>query len=91
MITTDQLFAEDFKPEWMTHKQRIRNELRRQQHQQKEQRKLFRALSFDRATSTVIEQKYRAEATASRLRIASKCDAHSNYSNLSFINCNQSN
>jgi RNA polymerase-binding transcription factor DksA len=79
MITTNQLFAEDFKLEWMTHKQRIRNELRQQEHQQKEQRKLFRALSFDRATTTVIEQKYRAEATASRLRIVSRCDKRGNY------------
>lgn len=81
MITTNQLFNEPFEPEWMTHKQRIRNELRKQEHQQKEQRKLFRALSFDRATSTVIEQKYRAEATASRLRIVSRCNHRGNYQN----------
>lgn len=81
MITIDQLFEEDFKPEWMTHKERIRNELRRQKHLIKEQQKLFAALSYQRYTGREIERSYRKAALETRLRIASHCDIRGNYLN----------
>lgn len=81
MITVDELFAEDFKPEWMTHRERIARELRTLEEIAMQRAVFFAARKFNDYTGRAIDRKYALFAARSRQRIADRCDKRGNYTN----------
>lgn len=80
-ITVDELFAEDFKPEWMTHRERIARELRTLEELAAQRSIFFAARKFNDYTGRAIDRKFALAAARSRQRIADRCDVKGNYSN----------
>lgn len=82
MITIDELFEQPFIPEWMTRKKRLAQEQQALLELERQRAELFDALSYNRATGPVIDERFRAAATASRMRISARCDPRGNYANM---------